>query len=185
MWLRNSPEAMTHVHYLWICMIIQLTPKHPGLSVTNYIKYYAYLYYLLSLDYLSLQQLWYYFPNYVYPNPRCQLSLWEETGEKPRLSAERWQTLFTWDHTWVHSETRTQDLRGERRFLWPLRLVCWTRWGKCSTLYPHLLPVHPNMTYTKMRKSERYFHSTQRETCRNSVCERYIVKYCQSPNYSG
>ena len=45
----------------------------------------------LSLDYLFLQQLWYYFPNYVYP-----------PGEKPRLSAERWQTLFTW----VHIENR-------------------------------------------------------------------------------
>jgi hypothetical protein len=35
------------------------------------------------------------FLNYVYPNPPCQLSLWEETGapgENPRLSAERWQT---------------------------------------------------------------------------------------------
>jgi hypothetical protein len=30
--------------------------------------------------------------NYVYPNPLCQLALWEETGapgENPRLSAER------------------------------------------------------------------------------------------------
>jgi hypothetical protein len=78
-------------------MIIQLTP-HRGSSVTDYIKYYAYLYYLL-LDYLFLQQLWCYFPNYVYPNPPCQLFLWEETGapgENPRLSAERWRTLFTW-----------------------------------------------------------------------------------------
>jgi hypothetical protein len=24
----------------------------------------------------------------VYPNPPCQLSLWEETGENPQLSAE-------------------------------------------------------------------------------------------------
>ena len=72
--------------------------------------YYAYLCYLLSLDYLSLQQLWYYFLNCVYPNPPCQLSLWEETrapGENPRLSAERWQTLF-------RGENRTHDLRGER-----------------------------------------------------------------------
>jgi hypothetical protein len=70
-------------------MIIQLTP-HRGFSVTNYIKYYAYLYYLLSLDYLFLQQFWYYFPNYVYPNTLCQLPLWEETrapGENPQLSA--------------------------------------------------------------------------------------------------
>jgi hypothetical protein len=44
---------------------------------------------------------------------------WEETrapGENPRLSAERWLTLFTW----VHSENRTHDLRGERRLLWRL-----------------------------------------------------------------
>ena len=48
--------------------------------------------YFPILDYLSLQQLRYYFPNRVYPNPPCQLSLWEETGapgENPRLSAER------------------------------------------------------------------------------------------------
>ena len=34
--------------------ISMLTP-HWGFSVTDYIKYYAYLCYLLSLDYLSLQ----------------------------------------------------------------------------------------------------------------------------------
>jgi hypothetical protein len=73
-----------------------------------------------ALDYLSLQQLWYYFPNCVYPNPTCQLSLWEETGapgENPRLSAERWPTLFTW----VRSEKRAHNLRGERRLFWRLR----------------------------------------------------------------
>jgi hypothetical protein len=45
------------------------------------------------------------------PNPPCQHSLLEETGvpgENPRLSAERWQTLFTW----VRSENRTHDLRS-------------------------------------------------------------------------
>jgi hypothetical protein len=63
--------------------------------------------------------LWYYFPNCVYPNSPCQLSLWEETGapgENPRLSAERWLTLFTW----VRSENRTHVLRRERRLLWRL-----------------------------------------------------------------
>jgi hypothetical protein len=35
--------------------------------------------YLINLDYLSLQQLRYYFPKCVYPI-LCQLSLWEETG---------------------------------------------------------------------------------------------------------
>jgi hypothetical protein len=51
------------------------------------------------VDCLSLQQLWYYFSNCVYPNPPCQLSLWGETGapgENPRLSAEHWPTLLTW-----------------------------------------------------------------------------------------
>ena len=74
---------------------------------------------LLSLDYLSLQQLRCYVPNSVYPNPPCQFSLWEETGvpeENPRLSAERWLTLFTW----VRSENPTHELRGERRLLWRL-----------------------------------------------------------------
>ena len=44
------------------------------------------------IDYLSLQQLWYQFPNCVYPNTPCQFSLREETGapgENPRLLAER------------------------------------------------------------------------------------------------
>jgi hypothetical protein len=78
-------------------IIIQLTP-HWGLSVTNYIKYYAYLCYLFSLDYLSLYNNCDYLLNCVYPNPPCQLALWEETGapgENPRLLAERRATLFT------------------------------------------------------------------------------------------
>jgi hypothetical protein len=37
-------------------------------SVTDYSKYYAYFNMLLSFNTLSLQQLWYYFPNRVYPN---------------------------------------------------------------------------------------------------------------------
>jgi hypothetical protein len=49
--------------------------------------------YLLSLDYLSLQQLRYHFPYCVYHNPLRQLALqWEETrasGENPRHSVER------------------------------------------------------------------------------------------------
>ena len=79
---------------LWISLhyiIIQLTP-HWGFPVTDYIKYHDYLCYLLSPDYLSYKQLRYYFLSCVYPNPPCQLSLWEETGapgENPRLSAER------------------------------------------------------------------------------------------------
>ena len=53
------------------------------------------------------------------PNPPCQLSLWEETGapgENPRLSAERRLTLFTW----VRTENRTHDFRGEKCLLWGL-----------------------------------------------------------------
>jgi transposase InsO family protein len=74
--------------------------------------------YILSLDYL--QQLWYYFLDCVHPNPPCQLSLWEETGapgENPRLSAERWQTLFTW----LRSENETDELRSEKRLVCQLR----------------------------------------------------------------
>jgi hypothetical protein len=78
-------------------MIIQLTP-HRGFSVTDYIKYYDYLYYLLSLDYLFLQRLWYYFPNHVYPIPPCG----EKTGapgENPRLSAELVDSFHMRSHT--------------------------------------------------------------------------------------
>jgi hypothetical protein len=53
-------------------------------------------------------------------NPPCVDSLWEETGapgENPRLSAERWPTLFTW----VRGENQTHELRGERCLFWRLR----------------------------------------------------------------
>jgi hypothetical protein len=61
-------------------IIIQLTP-HWGFSMTDYSITLTYVCYILnSLDYLSLQQLGYYFPNCVYPNPPCQLALWKETG---------------------------------------------------------------------------------------------------------
>jgi hypothetical protein len=86
-------------------------------SNSLYIKCYAYLITYLAWTILSLQQLWYYFLNCVYPNPPCQLSLWEETGvpgENQRLSAERWLTLFTW----ARSENRTHVLTGETRLLW-------------------------------------------------------------------
>jgi hypothetical protein len=74
---------------------------------------------LATLHQHSKYQLWYYFPNYVKSWPTCQLSLRETgaPGENPRLSAERWRTLFTW----VRSENLTHDLRGERRLLWRLR----------------------------------------------------------------
>jgi hypothetical protein len=36
--------------------------SHRGFSVTDYIKYYVQVTYLLSLEYLSLQQFRYYFP---------------------------------------------------------------------------------------------------------------------------
>ena len=96
-------------------MIIQLTPTSGLFSYR--------LHQVLRLPKLptKLSKTIYFYNNcditfltMFYPNPPCQLSLWEETrapGENPRLSAERWQTLFTW----VHSESRTHDLRGERR----------------------------------------------------------------------
>jgi hypothetical protein len=114
---------MIRINWFWnsyITLHYYLAHSPWGFSVADYIMYYSYSCYLFSLDYLSLQQWWYYLPNYVYPNPPWQLSLWEETGapgENPRLSAERWLTLFTW----VRSENRTQDLRGERPLLWRLR----------------------------------------------------------------
>jgi uncharacterized C2H2 Zn-finger protein len=101
-------------------IIIQLT-SHWGFSVTNYIEYYAHVTYLVYTIYLYINwDITFLTVNCVYPNPPCQLSLWEETGvpgENPRLSTERWQTLFTW----VCSENRTYGLRGKRRLLWRLR----------------------------------------------------------------
>jgi hypothetical protein len=49
-----------HVHRnrgIFNLSIIQYIP-HGGSSLTDYIKYCAYLYYILSLEYFSLQQLW-------------------------------------------------------------------------------------------------------------------------------
>jgi hypothetical protein len=78
----------------------------------------------------------YYFLNYVYPNPPCQLSRWETgaPGENPRLLAERWRTLFTW----VRSENRTtlylafgtkpQGIR-EHVSLW--NKETWSWWNFC------------------------------------------------------
>jgi hypothetical protein len=84
--------------------------KHCSVLLSNGLGVFCHV---LSPDIqLSLQQLWYYFLNCIYPNPHppCQLSLWEETGapgENPRLSAERWVTLFTW-------------LSGVTLLFWPL-----------------------------------------------------------------
>ena len=74
-------------------MIIQLT-SHPGFQckITSSIirllilntKLRLFIFTTIIVILLSY--------NYVYPNPACQLSLWEETGgrgENPRLSAER------------------------------------------------------------------------------------------------
>jgi hypothetical protein len=63
------------LHYI----IIQLTP-HWGFSVTDYMTYYAHVTYTKPIEYLSLQQLRYFFPNYVYPNPPFQFL---PCGRKP------------------------------------------------------------------------------------------------------
>ena len=93
MLLFNKLCLLTPCYYYNV--IIQLTP-HWGFSVTDYIKYYAYLYVtylaLLSLKTIYLHINCHYFLNCVYLKPHCQLSLWEETGtpgENSRLSAER------------------------------------------------------------------------------------------------
>jgi hypothetical protein len=104
---RYSMVAMKN----WLT-IINISTAQISLHV-DMVKYAIHL-----LDYFIFTTIqWYYFLNRcVYPNPPCQLPLWEETGalgENPRLSAERWLTLFTW----VRSENRTHDLRGEWRLL--------------------------------------------------------------------
>ena len=77
--------------------------------------YYTYTYnYLLSLDYFILTTIMIllFLINCVYPNPLCQLSLWEETGapwENPRLSAERWPTLFTYESEYGESNPRSHS----------------------------------------------------------------------------
>jgi hypothetical protein len=93
--------------------------------------------YCINLSVLThVEQLWYSFPNYVYPNPPCQLFLWEETvapGENPQLSAERWLTLFTW----VHSKNRTHNLRDEGHLLWRLHhrsRLCYRSPWSCDQL---------------------------------------------------
>jgi hypothetical protein len=107
--------------------------------------------YILSLD-LSLQQLWYYFPNCVYSNPPCQLSLWEETGapgENSRLSTERWLTLFTS----VRNENQTHELRGERRALpKPTTDLCSFMYTVFTNYLPSLGREGLNEMYDDVRK---------------------------------
>jgi hypothetical protein len=67
-------------HYI----IIQLTP-HWGFSVTDYIKYYDYLY--VSLDHLSLQQWEYditFLTVFILTHP-ANFALWDETGAKHKI----------------------------------------------------------------------------------------------------
>ena len=59
---------------------------------------------------------------YIYSNPPCQLSLWEETeepGENPRLSVECWQTLPTCDQMFdTGLEPMTSVVGGRRLDDW-------------------------------------------------------------------
>jgi hypothetical protein len=112
---RSRGCTYIHVH----TYIIQLTPRR-GFLETNYIKYYAYLY-LLSLYKLSLQQLWYYFPNYVYPNPPT-LPIFPAGGNRStrRKPTTFGRALTDSFHTSPPGliENRTHALRRERRLLW-------------------------------------------------------------------
>jgi hypothetical protein len=58
---------------------------------------------------VSINCMWYYSPNCVYPNPAWQLALWEETFDRVLTDS------------FHPSENRTHDLRGERRLIWRLR----------------------------------------------------------------
>ena len=55
----------------------------------------------------------YYFLNYVYPNPPCQLSLWETgaPGENPRLLAEQIDGLFSHESA-AGIETTISEVKG-------------------------------------------------------------------------
>ena len=50
------------------------------------------------------------------PNPPCQLSLWEELGENPRLSVECWQTLPTCDQRLDTGIEPMTSVVGGRRY---------------------------------------------------------------------
>ena len=52
------------------------------------------------------------FPVWVYPNPLCQHSLLEETGENPRLSPSRALTDSSW-HIGVTSQQRESNPRSQ------------------------------------------------------------------------
>jgi hypothetical protein len=93
---------------------------------------------LLSLDYLSLQQLWYYFPNCVFFILTHPASL--PCGRKPERpekthdfnSAERWQTIFTHESV---ARIEPIDLRGEA-LLWRLHQMT-ALWNDCDKKWPN------------------------------------------------
>ena len=93
------------------------------LHVYMYYVYFAYstqfFCFFLSLFFLT-----------IYPIPPLSTSLSEETGEpgeNPRLSAECWPTLTTYDQMFEH-KIRTLDLRGGRQSLW--RQGHWSPWAR-------------------------------------------------------
>ena len=100
-WLYIHTYIHTHIHtyiHTYIHMLFSSLPIR-DFSVADYINY---LSYLLSLTiYIHIFNFVFIIFLTIYPNPPCQLSLWEETGEpgeNPRLSAECWRTLPTCDH---------------------------------------------------------------------------------------
>ena len=86
-------------------------------------------YQAIILNYLYLQFFLIIFLT-INPNPACQLSLWEETGEpgeNPRLSAECWRTLPTCDQMFdTGLEPMTSVVGGGRLDDWateaPIRI---------------------------------------------------------------
>jgi hypothetical protein len=106
------PHINPAMHYI----IIQLTP-HWGFSVTDYIKHYAYLSYLLFIFTTIVILL----SKLCFPSSPT-LSTFPAIGNRSarRKPMTFGRALTKCVFTWVRSENRTQDLRGERRLLWRL-----------------------------------------------------------------
>ena len=137
-WLRDHSEPIRCVWYnrltnqigtepvggcgnqIWTSLSIQLTSNRGFSVIDQYIKFYAYLCYLFSLDYLSLQQLTFLTVCLSHSvNFPCRT---ENTTERPEKTHDFRQNvdyqLFL--HESIARIALTHHLRGERHLLWRL-----------------------------------------------------------------
>ena len=120
----------------------------PNILSTYYVIFSCWLHqvprlYLLSLTTVSIFKVFLIIFKTSNPNPPCQLSSWERTGENPRLSAECWQLIWC---MYNQMFSRYQDLNPWLQ-LWegccvkqmshrsPFIYLAWNIWGHCFATF--------------------------------------------------